>query len=227
MSFPTADTLRPYIATRQSTRPVRSGSALSIPLHALCIALLLGAWLSAPALAQSATAPGPPRNLDARPVAGGIQLTWDLPTYTGTSPITSYKIEWLNDGLTDWEEAGELDTGDAKRSHEHRESVEGWLVTFRISATNSAGTGEPSDEDSATTWTKPGPPTHVTAVLEEEDPDENTVIKMILNWQEPQNKGGEGASIKKYIVEYSTNGGLNWLRPISPVEVRGTKATWG
>lgn len=65
----------------------------------------------------------------------------------------------------------------------------------------------------------------MTAVLEEEDPDENTVIKMILNWQEPQNKGGEGASIKKYIVEYSTNGGLNWLRPISPVEVRGTKAT--
>ena len=92
--------------------------------------------------------PGPPTGLSAR--ADGeteIDLSWSRPSSDGGSRVIGYRIEVSKDG------AGRsvLESDTSRTSYTHRGLSSGSTHYYRVSATNSAGTGPPSNTAHATT----------------------------------------------------------------------------
>ena len=105
--------------------------------------------------------PGQPANLVA--AASGttqIDLTWDAPS-DGGSAITGYRIEFSENGGTDWDDLV-ADTGNTDTSYSHTGLSPGDTRHYRVSAINAGGTSEASDSDDATTI---DPPTLNSAVV--------------------------------------------------------------
>ena len=94
--------------------------------------------------------PGAPTGLTA--TANGqtqINLSWSAPSSDGGAAITGYRIEVSADGST-WSDL-EADTGSTGSSYSHTGLTAGTTRHYRVSATNSAGTGAASNVASATT----------------------------------------------------------------------------
>ena len=114
----------------------------------------------------NAIAPGAPTGLSA--TANGtnqIDLSWGAPSNTGGEGvrISGYSIEVSTDGGTIWTDLVE-DTGDANTSYSHTGLQGGATHHYRVSAINSAGTGDSSSVANATTVAvAPGAPTELTA----------------------------------------------------------------
>ena len=91
------------------------------------------------------TAPGAPRNLQARARgATQIDLAWEPPDDSGGLAIEGYKIEVSTDGgatLT----VLETDTGNPATEYAHRRLMNGDMRYYRVFAINSAGTGRASN----------------------------------------------------------------------------------
>ncbi|MCY3897172.1 MAG: fibronectin type III domain-containing protein [Caldilineaceae bacterium] len=105
------------------------------------------AWSASAMATVAAVAPGKP-TLYASPGDGMIMLSWVAPAATGGAAITGYTIQVSNNGTTGW---GTLAAKAADAtSHDHTGLAPGTTRYYRISATNSAGTGEWSDVQSAT-----------------------------------------------------------------------------
>ena len=103
------------------------------------------------------TVPGVPTDLSAS--TGGdtrINLSWTAPGDDGGSPITGYKIEVSPDGNANWTELV-ANTGNTTTTYAHSGLAVGTTRHYRVSAINSAGAGDPSNIDDATTRPITGP----------------------------------------------------------------------
>ncbi len=97
------------------------------------------------------TVPHAPTALSAS--AGGetrINLSWRAPANNGGAPISGYRIESSPDGVANWTELV-ANTGNANTTYEHTGLTVGTSRHYRVSAINSAGVGDPSNIDDATT----------------------------------------------------------------------------
>ena len=100
--------------------------------------------------ATDATAPAAPTNLVATAAEPTrIDLAWAAPAYDGGAPITGYRIEVSEDGAL-WRNLV-AHTGVTATIYSHDGLAPGSTRFYRVSATNSAGTGRASNEASATT----------------------------------------------------------------------------
>ena len=109
------------------------------------------------------TAPGAPRNLQARARgATQIDLAWEPPDDSGGLAIEGYKIEVSTDGgatLT----VLETDTGNPATEYAHPRLMNGDMRYYRVFAINAAGTGPASNSATASTGTGPAVPANVGA----------------------------------------------------------------
>ncbi len=156
------------------------------------------------ATTSTATQPGAPTGLSA--TASGrtqINLSWTAPSNNGGAAITGYRIETSTNAGTTWSEQ-EDDTESTATAYEHTGLTPGTTYHYRVFAINSAGTGNPSNVDNATTAgtaTQPDAPTGLSATA-----SGRTAIS--LSWTAPSDDGG--ATITGYQIELSTNAGSNW-----------------
>ena len=136
--------------------------------------------------------PSAPRNLKAKAVSTTqINLAWNVPTHAGSSAITGYKIEVSTDGGSAWSDL----VANTRSNHvwySHTGLAKGNKRTYRVSAINSAGTGQPSGTVSAAIAV-PGAPPHLR--LTEQD------TKAILSWGRPSTNGSN--AITKFQVRHA------------------------
>ena len=155
---------------------------------------------SAVLTATTSTSLGAPTGLMAR--ANGqtqIDLSWTAPANDGGASVTDYKIEVCAqdtavrcDTDSDWSEL-DAATVSTATTYAHTGLTAGTTRHYRVSAINSAGTGDASAVASATTVSAvapPGAPTGLTARA-------NGPTQIDLSWTAPANDGGRA------IVYYS------------------------
>ena len=95
------------------------------------------------------TKPAPPTRLVATsPSSTQIELKWNLPTSDGNDPIIGYQIE-VKEGTGEYETL-ESNTRTADRTYTHTGVTPEIKHTYRISAVNSIGTSDESNESFAT-----------------------------------------------------------------------------
>ena len=93
------------------------------------------------------TTPGPPTAVAATADGTSATVNWTAPTVTGGTAITGYKVEQTVDAGTTWTTAAT----DTTLSHTVEELTAGSEYMFRVSATNSVGTGDASVASTAVT----------------------------------------------------------------------------
>ena len=163
------------------------------------------------AVSTAAVKPGVPGSLTATAAEdmNTITLMWPAPTSNGGAEITSWKIEvsegatvgtWADLDLAVTDPADPM-ADDAMYSAVHTGLTAGATYHYRVSATNSVGTGDPSAVAMATAVDIPNAPKDLTAVA-----DGETTIN--LSWEAPDDN--EGAAIASYKIEVSEDGGTTW-----------------
>ncbi len=154
--------------------------------------------LSGQACATTDGAPAAPWNLRAEPASEtSIRLEWNEPSDDGGSAITGYRVEYY-DGA-EWQM---LADGLATTTYEHTERDAGTNYCYRVAAINSNGTGPYSGQACATTAGSPDAPENLRA-----EADGKT--RITLTWDPPTDTGG--ATIIGYRIDYSTDGGGEWM----------------
>ena len=79
-----------------------------------------------------------------------IDLQWLAPEYDGGSPVTGYRIEVFEDGGTAWRDLVG-NTRSVSTEHAHTDLDPASTRTYRVTAINAAGAGNPSNMATATT----------------------------------------------------------------------------
>jgi len=127
--------------------------------------------------------PSVPTNLSATATSGTqINISWTTPDDDGGADIAGYRIESsLYENML-WSDLVS-DTGDDETTYEAMNLKPGSTRFYRVSAINSAGTGEASEKVSATTYSLPDPPTNLTATS-------SGSTSIILTWRAPSDDGG-------------------------------------
>ena len=145
--------------------------------------------------------PDPPTGLTA--TAAGrtqIDLSWKAPADDGGSPITGYQIEVSENG-TAWSDL-EDDTESTSTTYSHTGLDPVTTRHYRVSAINALGTGDPSNEASATTDANvPGAPTGLTATAQ-------GPTQIDLSWTPPTDDGG--SPVTAYRIEVSEDRSAGW-----------------
>ena len=140
----------------------------------------------------SATAPGAPASIAADPGDSEAVVTWTAPTDNGGAVITNYTVTSSpGDRYCTWT-SGPLTctvTG----------LTNGTEYTFVVTATNSAGTSDPSVSARGTPLGLPGAPLSIAS--------ETGFNSITLTWETPSSTGG--SDITDYIIEYTVDG-TNW-----------------
>ena len=158
-----------------------------------------------------AVEPGMPMNLTATASDMGavsIKLEWMAPASNGGADITSWKIEVSEDLTADPVVWTELDLTVTETDSDADPPVTTYSVVhtglnaqatyhYRVSATNSVGTGDPSEAAMATTADIPAAPTGLTATA-----DGETTIN--LSWTAPADNGS--SAVAGYKIESSPDG---------------------
>ena len=98
---------------------------------------------------KQSTRPGTSSDLKASGRPEIIDLSWAAPTSDGGADITGYKIEVSVDAGSTWTTLV-ASTGDANTSYSHTGLPAGATRHYRVSAINSVGTGDASNEANAT-----------------------------------------------------------------------------
>ena len=158
---------------------------------------------TSPVNATPATTPGVPASLDATAGNGQITLSWSAPGSTGGATITGYRVEWKLNTATSWPTASPNRATSTTTSHTFTGLTNGTAYNFRVSATNSAGTGtatSPVNATPAAAVTAPGAPTGLGAT------PGNTQVT--LSWSAPSSNGG--AAITGYRVEWKLSTASTW-----------------
>ena len=160
------------------------------------------------AVSTSAVAPGMPTGLTASAATdmNTITLMWAAPASNGGAAITSWKIEvsegatvgtWADLDLTVTDPDPNAVPPTTTYSAVHSGLNAGATYHYRVSATNSVGTGDPSASASASAVDIPNAPKDLTATA-----DGETTIN--LSWKAPDDNGG--AAIASYKIESSPDG---------------------
>ena len=102
--------------------------------------------------AETPRKPGVPTDLAAAPGPDSrMVLSWEAPVDPGTEAISGYRIERAADAATlDWR-AAEANTGTTDLTWSDSGLDGGTRYHYRVSARNSVGTGDPSDDTEGTT----------------------------------------------------------------------------
>jgi len=160
------------------------------------------ATVSATTLARASAPRGVTATAGANP--GQITITWNAPTTDGGSTITGYRIfrGTASGALTPL-----IDVGSAARSFTDSNLGEGSMRFYAISALNNVGEGTRSGEVNATTFSRPGVPTGVSAAT---GPN---VGQITVNWTAPASDGG--AAIGAYRIYRGNASGA--LTPLTDV----------
>ena len=160
--------------------------------------------------------PGAPTDL--RATADGrdeIDLSWKAPSDDGGDDITGYRIEVSTNGNS-WDDL-EDDTRSTNTRYTHTGLDPGDTRHYRVSAINSAGAGEPSNEASATTEVGvPSIPLSFSA---------SSVNQSEINlvWTAPLDDGG--ARITGYRIGVSPNGSSQWTILVANTRSSATSYT--
>ena len=154
-------------------------------------------------------APKKPRSLTADDISDSeVRLEWEAPADNDSPPVTGYKIEYkeADEDDDEYEEASS-NTGSARTEYTVDDLDEDTEYTFRVSAINSVGTGDPSGEASATPTeestaeveaVRPGSPSRVSAA-----PASDT--SLYVKWAAPA--GNRGPGVTAYLIEYKQKSG--------------------
>lgn len=125
--------------------------------------------------------PSAPRNLNAIPGDGRVDLTWAPPAVEGGAPVSNYTV--YRDGVL-------LVKLGTVTQHADTGLVNGQTYSYEVSASNSIGEGPKSAAFSAMPATQPGAPQGLTAVASNHN--------VSLAWQAPASNGG--ASVTGYVI---------------------------
>ncbi|MBS3816850.1 MAG: PQQ-binding-like beta-propeller repeat protein [Candidatus Thermoplasmatota archaeon] len=109
------------------------------------------------------TTPSAPQNLDGEPGDGQVSLTWDAPSSNGGSSITDYKVYW---GTS----SGQYDDNETignQTSYTVTGLTNGDEYYFAVSAINSGGEGDKSDEVSTTPQSEQQSPGYLTGEVKD------------------------------------------------------------
>ena len=120
--------------------------------------------------------------------ASMIALLWNTPLDPGGADVTGYKIEVMSDEGTTWSTMME-DTGSTTTHYYHRDLMAESTWTYRVSAINMIGTGQPSEPDEETTGMAM-PSTELTAARGLTGTGDTTAETAMLSWT-----AGENATI--------------------------------
>ena len=144
-----------------------------------------------------------------------IDLSWTAPADDGGTDITGYRIEVSGNGTT-WRDL-RSDTNSDATEYSHTGLEPGTTRHYRVSAISAAGTGEPSDEASATTDpTVPDAPTGLAAAADGQ-------TRIDLSWTAPVYDGG--AQVTGYRIEVSADSAATWTVLSSNTGNAGTTYT--
>ncbi|MCY4457947.1 MAG: fibronectin type III domain-containing protein, partial [Acidimicrobiaceae bacterium] len=143
-------------------------------------------------------APQPPTNVEVE-VSGtaGNQLavSWTAPENDGGTPITGYTIQWKT-GDQEYTDDQQATVDDSTTWTSPATLTKATTYTFRVNATNNAGTSQWSDEASQSPGTTPGA---VRDLVVTPGVDETTLD---LTWKAPTDDGG--TPITGYQVQWAT-----------------------
>lgn len=152
--------------------------------------------------------PTSPQSLSATAIDQAVRLMWSVPAQNGGSVITDYVIEYSSNGGTAW---SIFDDGTSIATTSTVSGLTNSMTyQFRVSASNTLGTGASSSVVIAVPWAAnlPSAPLAVTVGLV----DLNSIS---LTWSVPATNGG--ANVTDYVIEYSSNNGSSWTTFIDTV----------
>ncbi len=161
-----------------------------------------GEWSFETSERTYAQAPGAPVGLTARAVGTSrIDLSWTAPRNTGGAEILGYRIEKSDDQRRTWQIV-RRNTNSKGTTFSDVNLQPATTRYYRVSATNSAGTGPYSNFTSATTEaTVPGAPRSL-------DAEAAGTSQIELSWRAPTRDGG--SRVTGYRIEVSEDGGTRW-----------------
>ena len=107
------------------------------------------AWSQTRSARVAAVAPGAPSLIASPDGQNAIMLSWSAPADDGGAAITGYTLQVSNDGTTGW--STRTSPGASATEYSHTGLQPGTTRYYRISARNSAGSGDWSATQSATT----------------------------------------------------------------------------
>ncbi len=128
-----------------------------------------------------------------------VGLSWTIPATNGGDTITDYVIEYSSTSGSSWTTFTDLVT--SLRSATVTDLVSGVSYIFRVSARNSAGTGDPSVVSAAVSPGVPTAPCCITELLVGPQ-------YVALRWGAPTSDGG--SAVTNYVIEYTVNDGVSW-----------------
>lgn len=157
------------------------------------------------------TLPGPPTDLAGQGGANVVLLTWDPPSDTGGTIIDSYVVEQAPDNGAGVPGVYQTIAPDASDVFWLALALEGSTnYWFRVSATNSVGTGSPTSGIMVETGPDPVGPPSVPINLKGV-PGQDRVA---LSWQAPTYNGGR--AVVSYSASYAQLAGASPPPPTSP-----------
>ncbi len=140
----------------------------------------------------AAVAPGKPVLTATADGSNTITLSWIAPADTGGAPITGYTLQVSSNGTTGW--TNRTSPAADATSYDHTGLAAGTTRYYRISARNSAGSGDWSDVDSATT-TGAEPPRG-------ETPDGSSPQNLRVTPQSLAADAGVGVKMTSILIEW-------------------------
>ncbi len=165
-------------ATSQTITGLTNGTAYTFRVEATN-AVGTGSPSAASAASTPRTVPGAPTGVTGTAGNAQVTLSWSAPASNGGSPITGYTVT-PSIGAT---AQTPIAFGTAATSQTITGLTNGTAYTFRVKATNAAGTGTDSAASAAVTpRTVPGAPTAVTGTPGN--------AQVTLSWSAPASNGG-------------------------------------
>ena len=146
-----------------------------------------------------AAVPGIPTSVSGSSGNGSISLTWSAPSSGGGSGILDYVIEYSSNSGATW--ATFADGTSTSTSATVTGLTNGTSYVFRVTATNTVGSGQQSSVSSvAIPATTPGAPTSVSGI--------GGAGQATVSWSAPVSTGG--ATISSYTVTSSGGQSCSW-----------------
>ena len=148
---------------------------------------------NSPATTLNAVVPSPPgkvANLAVQMSGEGLSVSWDAPSYSGTTQLSGYVVSWVT-GSTNSSKTLMADT----TTYTIPEVVQGKTYTVAVSAKNSVGAG-PGVSLQFTVPQPPGTPRNFTAMM--------SGGALVLAWQAPSVTGT--SAITGYALSWTVDG---------------------